>query len=190
MTVVKLLLHISLSLFFIACSPTPQSDKATGSPGQDATTGWLHGNCFAIKTVDDLQGRKIAVVQLGETQKIVELVLLRQAATGEECFALLEDRAAVNNDNGRRFYIVSSEIAIDLGIGVLIGNQDTVADNKPLDSNRDGLKDTYSYCSTSEGVQFSVWDGAPYKSTILWSDYYYLGYDSEADCPAEAINAE
>jgi hypothetical protein len=38
-------------------------------------------------------------------------------------------------------------------------------------------------CVTSEGVKFSAWEGEPYRGTPLWSDYYYLGYDVEPNCP-------
>ena len=51
------------------------------------------------------------------------------------------------------------------------------------DLDGDGKRDTFTSCSTSEGVNFSVWNGEAYKSKLIWSDYYYLGYDSEADCP-------
>ena len=51
------------------------------------------------------------------------------------------------------------------------------------DVNSDGHQDYFTECSTSEGVQFNVWSGSPYKGKALWSAYYYLGYDTEPNCP-------
>ena len=145
--------------------------------------GWLQGNCLSIKAVVDLSSYNLTFVSLGDKQEVTNLKLGNKASTGEECYALLEDRAAINMANDRRFYIVESDVPIDLGIGIIAAGSKATDVNEVLDLDSDGVKDTFSYCSTSEGVQFSVWSDEAYKSKLLWSDYYYLGYDTEADCP-------
>lgn len=181
----KFLLITGLLVFISSCSPTPQGGRGHVGDSKPDTVGWLHGNCYAAKTDQDLNNHKLTVVRLGDKQAITEATLVGEAGNGEECYALLEDRAAVNREEGRRFYLVSSREPIDLAIGIVNPGTQTTRNDNMLDLDKDGKTDTFSYCSTSEGVRFSVWDGTAYKSKRLWSDYYYLGYDTESDCPAE-----
>jgi hypothetical protein len=53
-----------------------------------------------------------------------------------------------------------------------------------IDLTGDGTAETFTQCSTSEGISFSVWSGKPYAGEPLWSGYYYLGYDTEVICAA------
>ena len=70
--------------------------------------------------------------------------------------------------------------AVDLGIGVL---GETKVVQGGIDLTGDGRPETFTQCATSEGVSFRVWSGTPYQGLPLWSGYYYLGYDVEANCP-------
>jgi hypothetical protein len=69
---------------------------------------------------------------------------------------------------------------VDLGIGVT-GEARRVDGGLDLDG--DGTPENFTQCSISEGVSFGVWRGTPYQGVALWSGYYYLGYDTEANCP-------
>lgn len=35
-----------------------------------------------------------------------------------------------------------------------------------------------------EGLHLTVWTGEPLKGKSRWHAYYYLGYDTEANCTA------
>ena len=52
-----------------------------------------------------------------------------------------------------------------------------------LDIDQDGRRDVFEHCASSEGVRFRVRSAGPGTAATLWSGYYYLGYDVEADCP-------
>ena len=108
---------------------------------------------------------------------------LRPTKNGDKCSALLDARKTINMKGGTHFYEVASESPIELGIGVIQASDQSRATKEPLDLNNDGRKESFSQCLASEGVQFSVWEGAPYTSKLTWSGYYYLGYDTEANCP-------
>jgi hypothetical protein len=40
-------------------------------------------------------------------------------------------------------------------------------------------------CTSHEGVHLTVWEGAPLRSTRVWRQYVYLGYDVEPSCQDE-----
>lgn len=179
-----LLVIILVILCFIGCSSTPQTKASDNKIELEGFIGWLHGNCFAVRNSNILNGSNLIVVRLDNKQKIILSKIVRKVNNGNECYALLEDRRVINLEGGTSFYTVSSEKPIEIGIGVIQRDNDNIFTEKELlDINGDGRKDTFSQCSTSEGIQFSVWDGVAYKSNLIWSGYYYLGYDTEANCP-------
>lgn len=50
------------------------------------------------------------------------------------------------------------------------------------DLNSDGKKEYFRSCASTEGLHLTVWVGKPLDGTRKWHEYYYLGYDTEADC--------
>ncbi len=147
------------------------------------TIGWLHGNCLAIRNAELPPGTVLRVVELKRkkalhTARIENKIL---SSDGKDCQALLENRKNVNMKSGNTFYHVSAPHSIELGIGVLASNREN-PNNIIADYDNNGVSDTFHHCMTSEGVQFSLWAKKPYRSKQLWSDYYYLGYDTVATC--------
>jgi len=167
----------------IAQSRTAENDTVT-----ESKIGWLHGDCLAVKNPRVPENAELLIVSLDDVQKITSAKVLRAARNGKECPALLADRQAVNKDSGVSFYRISSENAGELGIGVLREKAPTKQElldlnRRGLDLDNDGHRETFNLCSTSEGVRFSIWSGTAYKSKLIWSGDYYLGYDTEANCP-------
>lgn len=91
------------------------------------------------------------------------------------CPALLEDRRDANRAHRLSFYRVEPAL--------LSGSLPPADADAVLDTNGDGRRDTFSQCTTAEGVQFSVWADDVGQGEPLWSGYYYLGYDVQPDCP-------
>jgi hypothetical protein len=55
------------------------------------------------------------------------------------------------------------------------------------DVGRNGEHNFFRSCTSSEGVHLTVWSREPLRGTRIWHQYYYLGYDVEANCtPAES----
>lgn len=152
-----------------------------------AQIGWLHGNCLAIKTPGLEKGTKLTIVSLGKPQVLLEAEIIQRTKSGEECYALLEERKDVNMSEGNIFYSVApaSKAPLELAVGIVGWKEGFTTTDGTIhaDVNGDGYQDYFTQCSTSEGVQFNVWSGSPYKGKALWSAYYYLGYDTEPNCP-------
>lgn len=54
------------------------------------------------------------------------------------------------------------------------------------DINQDGKLEYFRFCTSGEGVHFTVWSGKPLHGKPKWHQYYYLGYDVESNCsPSE-----
>jgi hypothetical protein len=166
----------------------PAPGKAETTSDFNSHIGWVHGDCLAIKAPGLKSGTKLRVVSLGEPQVPLDAAIIRRTESGAECYALLQERKTVNSSEGYAFYTVapSSSSPLELAIGIvgLKGELKSTDGKVHADLNGDGREEYFTQCSTSEGVQFDVWADAPYKNKALWSAYYYLGYDSEANCPA------
>ena len=149
----------------------------------DHATGWLHGNCLALDDAEVRAGSPVAVVGLGEVQQVVTAKVTGKADGAGECLALLDDRRHANLASGLAFYTIDVDPEMELGIGVVqTAGSRALTVMELLDTNGDGRRDIFSHCATSEGVRFSVWAEEVGRGAPLWTGYYYLGYDMEADC--------
>lgn len=102
------------------------------------------------------------------------------------CPQLNDDRKAINIAEGFSFYSVKPiSQEIDLGIALVGGLSKYRETNSQIaaDINNDGVSDYFTQCSSSEGIHFNVWSEKPWIGKLLWSSYYYLGYDIEPNCP-------
>lgn len=154
--------------------------------GSDRAIGWLHGNCIALEDARARVGTRVAVVTLGEAQQVVAAKVAGRALDTKACPALFGDRKDVNLGSGLAFYQVDAGPGVEWGIGVVqMGGDRELSVPELLDTNGDGRRDAFGRCATSEGVRFAVWDDEARQGAPLWTGYYYLGYDTEADCPED-----
>lgn len=164
---------ILISIFVVSCTETRNRQGVTEIIDYQKSVGWLHGRCLAIKNSNILNGSQLTVVHLDEPQKISRATVLSKAQNGKKCFALSNNRRKVNIDDGYSFYLINSESNINLGIAV-VGKEINVK------------KYNFDYCTTSEGLLYSLKKLNQNDSEDLWNGYYYLGYDSEATCDAKS----
>jgi hypothetical protein len=50
------------------------------------------------------------------------------------------------------------------------------------DIDGDGRPDTFRFCTSSEGVHLTLWDGTPASGRREWHRYVYVGYDLDPTC--------
>ncbi|MCE9687861.1 hypothetical protein LZP73_16905 [Shewanella sp. AS16] len=171
---IKSLIFMSLFVCIASCS----TQNVNALPIESAV-GWLHGNCLAIQN-DALKSNDLLNIVLLENEPAkVAARISGKAQDGTSCYALMEDRRDINQSAGYTFYTVKADTNINLAIGIV-----AAAKNKKLVAALNNNLAGFTYCSSSEGVHYSMWSKSPYTSEKLWSAYYYLGYESEADCPA------
>lgn len=147
--------------------------------------GWIHGGCLGIKNEKLHPGTGVHVISLENPQSVRESTIVGGATSGNECPALLPDRMKVNQRKGRSFYRLDLPTGTDfmaIGVVALEAKMTSAAGTILIDLTQDGKTAIAGVCQTSEGVQFYL---APRDSSgqgRLWSDYYYLGYDTKPTC--------
>jgi len=57
------------------------------------------------------------------------------------------------------------------------------------DLDNDGKPEYFRSCTSTEGIHFTVWSGAPLKGSLRWHQYYYLGSDLETTCTPEEVES-
>jgi len=141
--------------------------------------GWVTGSCLATTNASLPADTGITVVSLDEKASLLDGRVVGPTTSAEVCAPLMPDRRRSNSQWA--FYELRLSGTADLGIGVT-GN--VTRANGGIDLDGDGVPEKFTQCATSEGVSFRAWNGTPYQGKPLWTGYYYLGYDTDANCPS------
>jgi len=164
-------------------SPPPQTGTPPSTPASsiplEMRLGWVAGSCLATANKTLTAGSTVTVVSMDAKSTIVDGRVIGGATPDATCPALNQDRRK-QNESKWSIYALKLAATVDLGIGVI---GDTNVMQGGIDLTGDGTPEIFTHCATSEGVSFRVWRGTPYQGLPLWSGYYYLGYDVEANCP-------
>jgi hypothetical protein len=92
------------------------------------------------------------------------------------------------DDEGETTYALDGAglpAAVSLGFGLVDPPPDLAAAGAMPDFNGDGAAEGFRSCASGEGLHLTVWHGEPLATSRLWHGYFYLGYDTEADCEAK-----
>jgi hypothetical protein len=177
----------------MGCGHHPAKPAAPAPPPPfrwESHVGWLHGPCMAIADATLAPGTPVTLVLLDEPQSVVAAQIGERTTSGEGCWPLLEGRRTVNTQNGATFYriVVPAKTRVRLAIGVLEPRAPVTvaAGAAEADLDADGQPETFTECSTTEGVRYGVWTGVPYRGVSRWSGYYFMDYDQAANCPPGA----
>lgn len=130
-------------------------------------------------------GMVVQVITLASPQRALKAAVTGVATPGSGCLALLPDRMKINQKKGRSFYTLDLDKDTNLlAIGLPDYEVELVKMNDVfhIDVDHDGKLETAVSCQTSEGIRFSLRSVDGSHATPLWSDYYYLGYDTKPTC--------
>jgi hypothetical protein len=169
---------VSFVIIFLQVGCSGSSSQSTDNQPTDYSqfVGWIHGNCIALNNATVVDGSKLLLIGLDSVTTTTMSSISKIATPDDSCYALYAERGAFNDDDQTFFYKVETDQGNDLMIGILV---DQLASENYLDLNNDGTEETFTYCFTSEGVNFTVAS----ETDTLWTAYYYLGYEVQPDCP-------
>ena len=135
--------------------------------------------CLAIPNANLDAGDTLGVVELGMEQQLAYRATIKAKRT-EKCD---EIRNLTENDS---WYTVElADTVMEFGSVMLgiTGTQMTAADKTvSADLDGDGAPELFRVCTSMEGLHLTIWSGEPLKGKRRWHAYYYLGYDTEANC--------
>jgi hypothetical protein len=173
-----------------ACGGASERDqrKAVAAPFPfNERIGWLHGPCLAILNADLASGTPVALVIMGEPQRIQQARVKERTTSGATCHVLMDGRAAMNAKAGTFFYALDAgnleSTAMGFGIIAPPASPEVVNGLARVDLDQNGQAEVFSSCATSEGIKFNVWTGKRDEGEPRWSGYYYVDYDITPNCP-------
>jgi hypothetical protein len=170
----------------IGARPTASANTGTAFSFTERV-GWFHGPCLAISNQRLAPGTSLALIVMGQPQKVQQARSLQQTTDPMRCKALMQGRIKMNAKPGIFFYALETEglDPTEMGIGIVKPPVRPIAVKGlvRVDLKQDGESEVFSSCATSEGIKFAIWTGRAYQGASLWSAYYYLGYDLHPTCP-------
>jgi hypothetical protein len=92
------------------------------------------------------------------------------------------------DDEGKTTYAldpagIAAEVTLGFGLADVVPELASPDARFDLDGN--GTPEGFRTCASGEGLHMTVWYGEPLSTARLWHGYFYLGYDTEADCVAQ-----
>jgi hypothetical protein len=194
-TAIGLMITMTVSGVMGGCATTQgqvyAAHSSVGSSQQSASfdfnrhIGWIHGRCLAIKRTELRPGMVVQVITVGLPQRGLKATVTGVATPDSGCLALLSDRMHINQKKGRVFYVLDLQEGANLmAVGLMDYGVELLDVNGTLrmDIDHDGKLETAVSCQTSEGIKFSLVPVDRNDATPVWSDYYYLGYDTKPTC--------
>jgi len=180
----KLLISFMFVSVLVGCSLSEQH-ASTQQGSNSQSIGWLDKECLAIRNPNFVIGDQFTVVDFSMPQQQFNVEIVSESPDEEQCAPLIDERKVINLDQGFTFYMVDG-LPTDFDSGIALLKSDYVISNvngyQTVDLNGDKKPDFLSQCFSSEGIHFTVNDGAV-NGPALWASYYYLAYDLEANCP-------
>jgi hypothetical protein len=108
----------------------------------------------------------------------------------DESCARRASESGDNNPGENYFYLLTINeklpefFAFEVGFGVIEPAQPVKIQKNlaSIDLNEDGKPEYFRQCSGYEGTHFTIWAGKPLKGKRIWHSFYYVDYDTVADC--------
>jgi hypothetical protein len=94
------------------------------------------------------------------------------------------DPAYLDGEGKTTYLLDAAGIGADiaLGFGIVDDPPGFASGGAKPDLDGDGVPEGFRTCASGEGLHLTLWNGEPLKGVRVWHAYFYLGYDTEADC--------
>jgi hypothetical protein len=170
-------------------SPTPKLTRDINSKVGIVDVDDNQTICFRTNNSNLTEKTPISIVT--SLYELPQKVLTATVEKKLEKSCVSDDSDAGDSNPGEIFYyslvltdktIEKSEILI--GIGVIQPPKEIQVQNNlaKIDLNGDGKLEFFRLCASNEGLHLTILTGKPLKGKRIWHYYYYLKYDTEADC--------
>jgi hypothetical protein len=141
--------------------------------------------CLTIHRQNIVAGSKVALVLLRTPQSVSEAEVVRPA--DGTCPKIDEGDMSLHSYEIR---MLKGSIEPSMPAIAIFGASKPFVrrgDSVTGDVDGDGTPEFFRSCASSEGVHLTVWSGKPVEGKRRWHQYYYLGYDVQADCTTKDV---
>lgn len=145
--------------------------------------------CFRIKNANLSEGESVSIItSISEfPQKVLETTVEKKLE--KSCVSHDSDTGDSNVGKDSYYSLIlndknsqNSEVGIGIGI-IQLQKKARVQNNLArVDLNEDGKAEFFRLCASNEGLHLTIWTGKPLIGKRIWHYYYYLHYDTVADC--------
>lgn len=143
-------------------------------------------SCLRTKRGDLAAGTSVSVIVSLDAlaQKVLATTIDKKS---EASCARRASETGDDNPGENFFYSLigdGTDEGFEVGIGIIEPAKPVQIQNNlaVFDLNDDGKAEFFRRCAGSEGIHFTVWTGKPLKGKRIWHSFYYLDYDTQADC--------
>ena len=139
--------------------------------------------CLYIHNAELAAGSPLTLVVLTPPQSIAKAEIVGPAS--ENCPSI--DKSDSNMKLYRIRLLERNPLPTTPAIAVsgFSGRFQTRGKYVTADIDGDGRPEFFRFCASSEGIHMTVWSGKLLRGKPRWHQYYYLGYDVEANCSPE-----
>lgn len=146
--------------------------------------------CLRTKNGDLAEKTPVSIIILPYDDAPIRVLT---ATVEREVYSSCARRASEIGDKNpgeNHFYLLSLNeklpefFGFEVGFGVIEPAQPVKIQNKlaSIDLDSDGKPEFFRRCSGNEGTLFAIWKGKPLKGRQIWWSFYYVDYDTVADC--------
>jgi hypothetical protein len=141
--------------------------------------------CLAIHRLSFVAGSRLTLVLLRAPQSTAEAEVLRPADS-----TCPKPDASDKSLRSYEIRVLKGSLEQSTPAIAVFGSSNPFmkhGDSVTADVDGDGKPESFRSCAGSEGLHLTVWSGKPVEGERRWHQYYYLGYDVEADCTTKDI---
>ena len=135
--------------------------------------------CMQIKNPHLKEGSRVKLVPLSRPQAIWE------ATVSKKLSGICSDPGFQDGFDYYSLRLIKRQVKmIEIALGVVnpLKGMSLKKGLVSIDLDRDGQREYFRDCTSSEGVHLTIWSGQPLKGKRRWHYYYYLRYDVVPSC--------
>ena len=139
--------------------------------------------CLYIHNAELAAGSPLTLVLLAPPQSVAKAEIVGPAS--ENCPSIDESDSTMKLYRIRLLEKNPLLAAPAIAVSGFSGRFQTRGKYVTADIDGDGRPEFFRFCASSEGIHMTVWSGKLLRGKPRWHQYYYLGYDVEANCTRE-----
>lgn len=183
----KCTIVLSIAFLAVSCQPKPALRRSQPLSERIGVVSVKAGQgCLAIQNPSIGADSQLLIVNLSGQQTAG---ISRLSAGAPSCAG---SRGAEKLNSYAVRFEKDSQVGQIPAIGIVnySGEIKKDGDLVSVDLDFDGQPEYFHFCTSSEGIHFTVWKGKPLTGKVRWHQYHYLGYDVTPNCTEAELGSD